>query len=161
MAALIAAGSRLASRQVAPGDQSGQVTLADIDEDATDQNRPSATQNEPVPTTRFFRVLYGAFLDKEKGAPRFFPMARYAQWRVPWRRFCRSFEARPILTIHDSNHGPGIRCRLYGIRDTDLTNLAREVIAQRIIAAAKRGERSPYRLCKIAVAAIRGARKAG
>lgn len=46
-------------------------------------------------------------------------------------------------------------------RDTDLTNLAREVIAQRIIAAAKRGERSPQRLCNIAVAAIRGSRKAG
>ena len=46
-------------------------------------------------------------------------------------------------------------------RDTDLTDLAREVIAQRIIAAAKRGERNSDRLCRIAVAAIRGGRRAG
>ena len=40
--------------------------------------------------------------------------------------------------------------------DAHLTDLAREIIAQRIIAAAKRGERNPARLCRIAVAAIRG-----
>jgi len=41
-------------------------------------------------------------------------------------------------------------------RDTDLTNLTREIIAERIIQAAKRGERDPERLCRVAVAALRG-----
>lgn len=38
----------------------------------------------------------------------------------------------------------------------NLSNLVREMIAERIIAAAKRGERDPERLCSIAVAAISG-----
>jgi hypothetical protein len=46
-------------------------------------------------------------------------------------------------------------------RDADLTNLTREIIAERIIEAAKRGERDPARLCRVAVAALRGGQKAG
>ena len=40
----------------------------------------------------------------------------------------------------------------------DLTNLTREILAERIIEAAKRGERDPELLCRIAVAALRGGR---
>ena len=40
-----------------------------------------------------------------------------------------------------------------------LPNLAREIIAERIIGAAKRGERDPKRLCDIGVATIRPSRK--
>ncbi len=46
-------------------------------------------------------------------------------------------------------------------QDTRLTNLAREIIAERIIEAAKRGERDPRHLCSIAIAALKGWRKTG
>ena len=45
-------------------------------------------------------------------------------------------------------------------RDSDLTTLTREIIAERIIQAAKRGERDPERLCRVAVSALRGGEKA-
>ena len=41
----------------------------------------------------------------------------------------------------------------------NLPNLAREIIAERIIGAAKRGERDPKRLCEIGIAAISPSRK--
>lgn len=41
------------------------------------------------------------------------------------------------------------------LQDSNLSNLVREVIAERIIEAAKRGERDPERLCKMVVAALR------
>ena len=45
------------------------------------------------------------------------------------------------------------------LQDCNLPNLAREIIAERIIGAAKRGERDPKRLCDIGVATIRPSRK--
>jgi hypothetical protein len=47
------------------------------------------------------------------------------------------------------------------LQDDNLSNLVREIIAERIIEAAKRGERDPKRLCSIAIAAISGDRKTG
>lgn len=44
------------------------------------------------------------------------------------------------------------------LQDSELPYLVREIIAERIIAAAKRGERDPERLRSIALAAIRGER---
>jgi hypothetical protein len=45
------------------------------------------------------------------------------------------------------------------LKDGERSNLLREVIAERIIEAAKRGERDPERLRSIALAAFRGERK--
>ena len=45
------------------------------------------------------------------------------------------------------------------LQDSNLSELMREIIAERIIQAAKRGERDPKRLCSIAIAAISGDRK--
>ena len=45
------------------------------------------------------------------------------------------------------------------LQDGNLPNLAREIIAERIIGAAKRGERDPKRLCEIGIAAIRPRRQ--
>ena len=47
------------------------------------------------------------------------------------------------------------------LHERNLSQLVREVIAERIIEAAKRGERDPQRLCSIALAAMRGERKTG
>jgi hypothetical protein len=41
------------------------------------------------------------------------------------------------------------------LQENKLPNLVREIIAERIIEAAKRGERDPKRLCDVGVAAIR------
>ena len=46
-------------------------------------------------------------------------------------------------------------------RDKNLSELVREIIAERIIEAAKRGERDPTRLCSFAIAAVKGDRKTG
>src|ERR1700722_11889411 len=46
------------------------------------------------------------------------------------------------------------------LQDSNLSDLVREVIAERIIEAAKRGERDPQRLCSIALAAMNGERMA-
>ena len=40
------------------------------------------------------------------------------------------------------------------LQDGILSNVVREIIAERIIQAAKRGERGPQRLCSVALAAI-------
>ena len=40
------------------------------------------------------------------------------------------------------------------IQDNNLSDLVREMIAARIVEAAKRGERDPERLCSIAIAAL-------
>jgi len=45
------------------------------------------------------------------------------------------------------------------LHDHNLSELVREIIAERIIEAAKWGERDPTRLCSIAIAAISGERK--
>jgi hypothetical protein len=45
------------------------------------------------------------------------------------------------------------------LQNSNLSDLARATIAGRIIAAAKRGERDPKRLCNVAVFAIRGEQK--
>ena len=47
------------------------------------------------------------------------------------------------------------------LQDYNLPTLGREIIAERIIEAAKRGERDPKRLCDIGVAAFRPDRKTG
>ena len=47
------------------------------------------------------------------------------------------------------------------LQDNNLSQLVREIIAERIIEAAKRGERNPQRLCSIGIAAMNGARKFG
>jgi hypothetical protein len=47
------------------------------------------------------------------------------------------------------------------LQDTNLSELVREIIAVRIVEAAKRGERDPQRLCRIAIAAIGGDRQTG
>ena len=44
------------------------------------------------------------------------------------------------------------------LQDGQRSNLVREIIAERIIAAAKRGERDPERLRSIALAALSGER---
>ena len=41
------------------------------------------------------------------------------------------------------------------LQDVQLSNLVREIIAERIIEASKRGERDPERLCSIGIAALR------
>jgi hypothetical protein len=48
-----------------------------------------------------------------------------------------------------------------GPHQRNLSQPVREIIAERIIEAAKRGERDPKRLCSIAIAAISGDRKTG
>jgi hypothetical protein len=45
------------------------------------------------------------------------------------------------------------------LHDRNLSKLIREIIAERIIDAARRGERDPQRLCSIAIAAMNGERK--
>jgi hypothetical protein len=47
------------------------------------------------------------------------------------------------------------------LQDNNLSQLVREIIAERIIEAAKRGERDPERLCSFAIAAMGSRRKAG
>jgi hypothetical protein len=47
------------------------------------------------------------------------------------------------------------------LQDSNLSDLVREVIAERIIEATKLGERDPKRLSSIALAAIGGDRKTG
>jgi hypothetical protein len=48
-----------------------------------------------------------------------------------------------------------------GLHQRNLSQPVREIIAERIIEATKRGERDPKRLCSIAIAAISGDRKTG
>jgi hypothetical protein len=45
------------------------------------------------------------------------------------------------------------------LHDSNLSKLLGEIIAERIIEAARRRERDPERLCSIAIAAIDGERK--
>jgi hypothetical protein len=45
------------------------------------------------------------------------------------------------------------------LQDSNLSELVREIIAGRIIEAARHGERDPMRLCSIAIAAISGDQK--
>ena len=47
------------------------------------------------------------------------------------------------------------------LQDGQRSNLVREIIAERIIGAAKGGERDPLRLCSIALAAVSGDSKPG
>jgi hypothetical protein len=47
------------------------------------------------------------------------------------------------------------------LQDSNLPKLVRETIADRIVEAAKRGERDPKRLRNIAIAAISGDRNTG
>jgi hypothetical protein len=47
------------------------------------------------------------------------------------------------------------------LQDNNLSDLVREIIAERIVEAAKRGESDPQRLCSIAIAAIGSDRKTG
>jgi hypothetical protein len=47
------------------------------------------------------------------------------------------------------------------LQDNNLSKLVREMIAGKIIEAAKLGERDPQRLCSIAVTALGGERKSG
>ena len=47
------------------------------------------------------------------------------------------------------------------IQDNNLSDLVREMIAARIVEAAKRGERDPVRLCSIAIAALGSDRENG
>jgi hypothetical protein len=47
------------------------------------------------------------------------------------------------------------------LQDNDLSKLVREIIAERIVEAARGGEPDPQRLCSIAVAAFGGERKSG
>ena len=44
------------------------------------------------------------------------------------------------------------------LQDNNLSELVREIIAERIVEAAKRGERDPQRLCSFAIAAMNGKR---
>ena len=44
------------------------------------------------------------------------------------------------------------------LQDGKLSQLVREIIAERIVEAAKRGERDPQRLCSFAIAAMNGER---
>ena len=44
------------------------------------------------------------------------------------------------------------------LQDGNLSQLVREIIAERIVEAAKRGERDPQRLCNFAIAAMNGER---
>jgi hypothetical protein len=44
------------------------------------------------------------------------------------------------------------------LQDNNLSELVREIIAERIVEAARRGERDPQRLCSFAVAAMNGER---
>ncbi len=48
-----------------------------------------------------------------------------------------------------------------GLHERNLSQLVREVIAERIIEAAKRGERDPQRLCSVGIAAIKSDQKTG
>jgi hypothetical protein len=45
------------------------------------------------------------------------------------------------------------------LQDNNLSELVREIIAERIIDAATRGERDPKRLCSIGIAAMNGWRQ--
>jgi hypothetical protein len=45
--------------------------------------------------------------------------------------------------------------------DSNLSELVRETIAERIIEAAKKGERHPQRLCAVGIASVAGDRKTG
>jgi hypothetical protein len=47
------------------------------------------------------------------------------------------------------------------LHDDNLPPLGREIIAERIIQAAKWGERDTQRLCRIGIAAMNGERKLG
>jgi hypothetical protein len=47
------------------------------------------------------------------------------------------------------------------LQDRNLSELVREIIAGRIIEAARRGERDPKRLCSIGIAAMNGGRQTG
>jgi hypothetical protein len=47
------------------------------------------------------------------------------------------------------------------VHERNLSQLVREIMAEWIIEAAKRGERDPQRLCSIALAAIKGDRRTG
>jgi hypothetical protein len=47
------------------------------------------------------------------------------------------------------------------LQDNNLSELVREIIAERIIEAAKRGERDSQRLCSIGIAAMGRDRKTG
>ncbi|HEY1748713.1 MAG TPA: hypothetical protein VGG11_18350 [Xanthobacteraceae bacterium] len=47
------------------------------------------------------------------------------------------------------------------LQDSNLSDLIREMIAERIIEAAKKGERRPQRLCSVGVAAVSPEQKIG
>ena len=65
---------------------------------------------------------------------------------------------RPETAFDDSTThimGEAFDAACAELQDGNLPNLAREIIAERIMGAAKRGERDPKRLCEIGIAAIR------
>ena len=65
---------------------------------------------------------------------------------------------RPETAFDDSTTqimGEAFDAACAELQECNLPNLARETIAERIIGAAKRGERDPKRLCDIGIAAIR------
>ena len=69
---------------------------------------------------------------------------------------------RPETAFDDSTTqimGEAFDAACAELQDDNLPNLAREIIAERIIGAAKRGERDPKRLSEIGIAAIRPGRQ--
>jgi hypothetical protein len=110
----------------------------------------------PQSSAIFLCFCAGPFLTAEKGAPKFSadgqmrmesPMAKI----LPFFRSETAFDDSTTRSM-----GVAFDAACTEFRDTDLTNLTREIIAERIIQAAKRGERDPERLCRVAVAALRG-----
>jgi hypothetical protein len=131
----------------------------------TDQKRPPAIQNEDRPITNFserdFSVFCTApFLTENKEGPNFsrWPDMRNESPMATILPFIRSETAFDDSTTRIMGLAFDAACAEF--READLTKLTREIIAAQIIQAAKRGERDPARLCRIAVSALRGGEKA-
>jgi hypothetical protein len=106
----------------------------------------------------FLCFCTGPFLTGEKGAPKFWadgPICAMERPMATILPFIRSETAFDDTTTRVMGLAFDAACTEF----RDLTKLTREILAERIIQAAKRGERDPARLCRVAVAALRGGEK--
>ena len=121
------------------------------------RERPNTNFNKK----RDFFMLYGTVLDRKRKRNQIFADGQICAMESSMATilpFIRSETAFDDSTTQIMGVAFDAACAEF--READLTKLTREIIAAQIIQAAKRGERDPARLCRIAVSALRGGGKA-
>lgn len=110
---------------------------------------------DPKASAIFLCFCTGPFLTAEKRAPKFSADGQICAMEITMATilpFIRSETAFDDATTRVMGLAFDAACTEF--QNTNLTNFAREILAERIIQAAKLGERDPRSLCRIAVAAL-------